>query len=712
MGHIWAASFHKASAAATSFPSIQTISPLPNAANGVAYSIQLFAIGGYPPYTWAVLSSSGSNSWSISGQNLTGTPATAETDIVTISVTDSHGQSPNPVQLSLTVTGSVNGYDGSLVINSVGKVTNGHGVPIMLRGFNTPGLDGQILGGVFTGNRYWAADPWGSTGPAGGYATGLGGPPYPAIALWNPNLIRMQITPQAFLNLTVALPVWGGSVAASTFGTTDVGDPLGIYKQTIITAIKAMRGINTYIIIGGGSGAPAFTLGGVTHYIAAVNQPPALDWDTGSVYWFDPVLSLPVWLANNFGSAAFNAANGFNGGAAGAYYDPAHGGSTGIGDFIFEIMNEPYTGNQAFTLYMKNADGSQSSTQPPASPGLNGNLTYTQGNEYVLLNGGWCSWFYQQGATQAIPAQFTNPPNVSPPSAGGNLAGALALPWRIIGYQEATNGIRALGFPNIILCHTDGFCQSQQSIPYLVPVDPQPTNWSGGTWNPQIAFAWHAYPTAENSNTSVPICIDQSTLNSSTWHIYSDELLAGTLNPGTPSWSTGWSVGRVLPLFFDEWGDASGTGALQPNQYVNALTAYFDSKPIGLCHSAIYAWDGVAPNNIAAGTYTQWFVAILGPSITFTGAINNGTVGQAGQIMTVTGTPSAPIQAGMQLIGGSNNGTYVAAFGTNGTTGAGGAGTYWVSVSQSVGNTTITAGLPGPWQGNGLTYYGWIQPHG
>src|SRR5580698_4815337 len=69
---------------------ITTSSPLPNATQGSPYSDTLAATGGTPPYTWNLLSQSGSNSWSLSSSGvLTGTPPNLETDTLTIQATDS-----------------------------------------------------------------------------------------------------------------------------------------------------------------------------------------------------------------------------------------------------------------------------------------------------------------------------------------------------------------------------------------------------------------------------------------------------------------------------------------------------------------------------------------------------------------------------------------------------------------------------------------------
>jgi hypothetical protein len=597
--------------------------------------------------------------------------------------------------------GSGSGYDGSLQILASGQIANSQGTPLMLRGFNAVGFDAQITGGMFTSNRFWAANPWGATGQgSGALATGSTGPSYPAMALWNPNIIRIGVNPQAFANYSPALPVWGGSVAASTWSSTNspqAMDPNGTYKQFLLDHILGVRSINCASIISVAYTAPQFTLGGVTNWIAAVDQAPFLDYDGGYPFWCgtDPTKSFPAWLATNFGSASFNTANGYNGGAAGTYYNPAYGGSTGINDFIFELFNEPYLTNQAFTFY-EDSGGTQSGTLAPATPSgqLNGNLLYTTGAQYTKLIGGWCTWFYQQGTTIAIPAAFTSPPNSNPSNPGG-LAGALALSWRILGYQPALNAIRANGFTNIIQVNSDSFASSYQELPYIYPQDTLSP--------PQVSLGNHPYPTAFNSNTSYPKNSDVST--ASQWATYSNELLAGTLSVTAPSWTTGWTAGRVVPIVMDEWGDTSGVTALNPSQYIQVLTAYADSKTKGLVHPVCFGWQGPTPNGDTGGPY-DYTVAIFGSTITCTGSIATGTPA----VLTVTSTPTSPLQAGMQLLtsGGAQAGYIIKQL----TGAAGGIGTYSFSISSAVGSQTLSFALPGPFIGAGLTIYNWMQPHG
>jgi hypothetical protein len=88
---------------------ITTTSPLPTASVGNPYSTTIVATGGTAPYTWAITANTpNTGSWSsinsITGA-LGGTPGTAETESITVQVTDSATPTPNQVSkvFSLTV---------------------------------------------------------------------------------------------------------------------------------------------------------------------------------------------------------------------------------------------------------------------------------------------------------------------------------------------------------------------------------------------------------------------------------------------------------------------------------------------------------------------------------------------------------------------------------------------------------------------------------
>jgi len=86
---------------------ITTGATLPTATQGVPYTQTLAATGGVTPYTWSLLSQTGSNTWSVSPSgNVTGTPSVSETDTLDIQVIDALGGISTRV-FSLTVQNSL-----------------------------------------------------------------------------------------------------------------------------------------------------------------------------------------------------------------------------------------------------------------------------------------------------------------------------------------------------------------------------------------------------------------------------------------------------------------------------------------------------------------------------------------------------------------------------------------------------------------------------
>lgn len=76
----------------------------------------------------------------------------------------------------------------------------------------------------------------------------------------------------------------------------------------------------------------------------------------------------------------------------------------------------------------------------------------------------------------------------------------------------------------------------------------------------------------------------------------------------------------------------------------------------------------------------------------FTGAVGAVVTGSiSGTTLTVTGVTGGVLRAGDTINGNGVTATTISAFGTGGTTGAGGTGTYAVSLSQTAASTTLTA---------------------
>lgn len=667
---------------------ITTTSPLPAATQSSAYSFTMAAAGGVPPYTWNLVSQTGSNGWAVSAVGVvTGTPGAVETDSLVIQVTDNVLSSISGT-FGLTVNAAASGQ--FLAINSNGLITNSAGTPIMLRGGNVAGLQDQtIVNTNVVADNY--SGVWGNQNSIGG------APVFPFFQQQKLNSIRLNINAQSFQNTLSRSLIWGGSLGASSWGSTDIpGDNSAgrAYKATIAQSINQARAYGMYTIVELHECAPQFTVGGTTQYLTAMNQPPFIDATNGLSFWTNssPSLGMPAWLATQFGSAAFNTANGFNGGAAGTFYNAAYGGPTGLNDIIFELFNEPYLSNQAFTLTTvagtfgnvawKAHNGGSNYTfadgnTPPATPGS----SWTAGAEFVMLFGGHCSWFFQQGsyvpgpAAMGIPTQFT---------AGGQ-SSALNLSWQIAGYQQILTAIRALGFTNICSVNGSGFASALQSLPYYLPVDTLVPS--------QISVSNHAYP---NSGAvpappgTLPASLDSQSVYTS-WA----QINAGTL--------TGLA-GTKMPVLVTETGDYSG--ASLTTTYMGAITAQVDARTLGGVHIWPWITNDAAAFGTAGNTIHQ--SNICGASFTFTGTISGST-------LTVTAITGTPITVGTVIISGMstqlNATTFISAFGT----GSGGLGTYTLvnstGAAMSQGSTSFTACVVQPWNGQGSVYYNWTSTH-
>src|SRR5882672_6230375 len=100
---------------------VTTSAVLPSAQVGFAYFLALQAALGVSPYTWNLVSQTGSNTWALSSAGLlTGTPSTADTDTITVHVVDSASNTSSNVTLSVTV----NAIGGTLTLASPTTLPN------------------------------------------------------------------------------------------------------------------------------------------------------------------------------------------------------------------------------------------------------------------------------------------------------------------------------------------------------------------------------------------------------------------------------------------------------------------------------------------------------------------------------------------------------------------------------------------------------------
>ena len=101
--------------------------PLPGATQGVAYSAPLLPLGATGAITWIYMATTGTNTWGFTGNNVTGTPTTAETDTLYILGFDSLGI-PQSIVLHVTVAPSGGGGGGTLSLLFPQSVPGGVGI--------------------------------------------------------------------------------------------------------------------------------------------------------------------------------------------------------------------------------------------------------------------------------------------------------------------------------------------------------------------------------------------------------------------------------------------------------------------------------------------------------------------------------------------------------------------------------------------------------
>jgi len=99
--------------------------PLPGATQGVAYSAPLLPLGATGAITWVYMATTGTNTWGFTGNNVTGTPTTAETDTLYILGFDSLGI-PQSAIFHITVVSG--GGGGTLSLLFPQSVPGGVGI--------------------------------------------------------------------------------------------------------------------------------------------------------------------------------------------------------------------------------------------------------------------------------------------------------------------------------------------------------------------------------------------------------------------------------------------------------------------------------------------------------------------------------------------------------------------------------------------------------
>ena len=88
---------------------ITNTSPLPNGVAGTPYNLPLNATGGFPPYTWSVITGTLPTGFVVSGSVISGTSLTTGSSIFTLMVKDLDGASSSQ-QFSIFITPAANPF--------------------------------------------------------------------------------------------------------------------------------------------------------------------------------------------------------------------------------------------------------------------------------------------------------------------------------------------------------------------------------------------------------------------------------------------------------------------------------------------------------------------------------------------------------------------------------------------------------------------------
>lgn len=409
------------------------------------------------------------------------------------------------------VISNVYGYDGTIAISG-NTFVNGHGNQIKLRGMNLSGMEyGLILGYMSA----WEGSNWYSGSVA---------PDWTYIATWNPNIIRIPLTPVSFLNLTwdqtvqnaitfTAAPAQnstGGTLTAAFSGPAACSSPCQLPIQfdgdggqnatvgtftngsTAVTwpplyANDAVASVN-YLTWGASpkSGDPysnyRSTLISTINSIRAMNAYVILDMHTdqptiniaGTSYVIAPTqqsnfitsnglnfwTQMPQWLAATFGSPGFNA------GTACGNTTVYNGGAAGA-NYNSAIGGCTGFGDIVFEAF----------NEPTANQ-----MRYGVSNSSSPYWGGG-------GGTQVAP--YTGMVQ------GGDYGFAVYdpssnwffyYPWQMGGYNQVISNIRATGATNVVLTNFGSYAQDITNYASVDPTD------SLNQWG----WGYHAYPNQSN----------------------------------------------------------------------------------------------------------------------------------------------------------------------------------------------------------------------
>jgi hypothetical protein len=216
---------------------------LPQATNGIAYSAQVTAAGGVPPYTWSL---SGNPAWlSINPKTgaLSGTPTGTTTSTVTFTVTVTDSETPTPVSKSASL--SITSIQPPLAITTTGlpgaSINNPYSQTVQAIGGTPPYTWTIITGALPAGVTLNAA-----TGVISGTPTGTG--------TFN---FTVKVTDPVSATATANLSI----VVGSTLTITTTSLPGGSVGTAYSATLKATGGAQPYTwSVSGGTLPPGLTL--------------------------------------------------------------------------------------------------------------------------------------------------------------------------------------------------------------------------------------------------------------------------------------------------------------------------------------------------------------------------------------------------------------------------------------------------------------------
>ena len=211
---------------------------LSNGALGVAYSTNLQAAGGVPPYTWSVSNGTLPDGLHLNSSTgaITGTPTTAGTSAFQIQATDSQS---NIAQANLGIT--VNGLVGNNSLNghyAFSAYTYNNGQPVFMAGSFTALGDGTLTAGIVDVNS-------GTGSPANGY-------PFNGTYSLNPNglgdLVLNVAAPVGTLHFSMSLSSNGNGqlILDNDSHTQNTGGSGQLYLQNTSAFLPPRSG--TYAI--------------------------------------------------------------------------------------------------------------------------------------------------------------------------------------------------------------------------------------------------------------------------------------------------------------------------------------------------------------------------------------------------------------------------------------------------------------------------------